>query len=51
MYGDAPDSWILRGPEEPCKWHDYDGEEDKCPQCVASEDFADEQAFAYLRGE
>lgn len=50
MYGDAPDSWILRGPEEPCKWHDYDGE-GECPDCRESESFADEQAVAYLRGE
>jgi hypothetical protein len=39
--------WIM---EEPCKWHDYTGE-GECPQCVASEDYANDQAFAYLRGE
>jgi hypothetical protein len=50
MYGDAPDSWILSEPEEPCKWHDYDGE-GECPKCAGAEDYADEQAFAILRGD
>lgn len=44
----APDSWILRGPAEGCKWHDYT-DEGECPECEAAESEGDERYYEYLR--
>jgi hypothetical protein len=48
MYG-APDSWLTRGPEEGCDWHDY-YDDGACPECDASMDRAIENLVDYRKG-